>query len=747
MPPVHLKAGALVVAGLGMAIPLMTRAADAPRSDAGELEEIIVTATKRAERALDVPVSISVIGAGELERLHVTSLQELTAAAPGLIALSGGSVGQTSIILRGLPALNSGSLVATVIDDSAVGSSAAWADESSFELDMLPYDIERIEILRGPQGTLYGANSMGGVLKYVTKYPSLTTTEAQVGGETFTIKGGGTLGASARAMYSMPLVDGTLAVRGSLYGQQTPGYIENPLRGLNHENSLSQSGGRLAMLWQPATDLQVKLQGIYQRTASDGNANTFARLLGTPQDAYYRPGNWLDGDLTYRHVIPEPFSSNLKFISGSLDWRMAFADLISVSSYSDKLTSGTQDFSAVLGYLQPMLDPNVTSTLSRARFDVSVKRFSQELRLTSASGQRLEWLVGAYYSHEKATNNQYVDALDGQLELIPALNPFFAAHIPSSYDEAAVFGTSTYRITDRFYLTAGLRWLTNRQTLAQEILPGGFIPASQSASRSSETPTTYAFGARFRLQPDTMVYLRVASGYRPGTPNSVLPAYPQIPPQTNSDTMVNYEIGLKSELMKRKAAVELAAFKINWSDMQLDIFTPDGHISYATNAGKVTSEGFEFAASYWPTNALRLEANAAYSDAYATEAAPAASIFVGTRLPSSPKWTAAATIEYRMRDWNQWTPQLSATWRYIAAQYSTLSTNPPLGVVPDYSWVDVDLRMVKGRYSVSLYAKNLLDKRAFNFGGPVTDSTTGASSFEGVPILPRVVGLSASVRL
>ena len=100
-----------------------------------------------------------------------------------------------------------------------------------------------------------------------------------------------------------------------------------------------------------------------------------------------------------------------------------------------------------------------------------------------------------------------------------------------------------------------------------------------------------------------------------------------------------------------------------------------------------------------------------------------------------------------MRGLNQWTPHLSATWRYIAAQYSTLSTTPPLGVMRDYSWVDVDLRMVKGRYSVSLYAKNLLDKRAYNSGGPFTDNTTGASSFEGVPILPRVVGLGVSIRL
>jgi iron complex outermembrane receptor protein len=743
----HLPTGALIVAGLGwMATPLIARASDSTQSDADMLEEIIVTATKRAERALDVPASISVIGAADLERLHVTSLQDLAVAAPGLVVTSGGSPGQTGIVLRGLPALSGASLVATLIDDSAVGSSTSFAGEPGFELDMLPYDIERIEILRGPQGTLYGANSMGGVLKYVTKDPSLTAPEAQVGGETLVIKGGGSLGAGARGSWSAPLVAGTLAVRASLYDQETPGYIQNPLRGLNHENSLSQHGGRLALLWQPATYLTIKLQGIYQRTDSAGDANIFAQQLGTAQDAYYRPGNWLGGNLTYPHVIPEPFSSELKFFSGMLEWHMAFVNLVSVTSYSVKQVGYVWDYSAVLGYLQPLLDPNTTSTLNRFRNSIRVRRASQEIRLASESGQWLEWLAGAYYSDEKASNDQYLDALDRQLNLIPALNPFFAAHIPSTYTEAAVFGTLTYKIADQFDLTGGLRWLANKQYVGQDLLPGLYVPASNSIKRSAEMPETYAFGARYRPQSEAMVYLRVASGYRPGTPNLVVPGYPEISPQSNSDTMVNYEVGIKAELMNRKASLDLAVFKINWSDMQLNISTPDGKLGYVINAGKVTSEGFELAVTYLPVDSLRVTVNTAYTDAFATEAVPAAGIFLGTRLPASPRWTAAATFDYRMRDLNLWTPHLSGSWRYIAAQYSTLSTTPPVGLQPAYSWVDVDLRMMKGRYNISIYAKNLLDRRAFNSAGPFTDNTTGISSFGGVPIQPRVVGLDATVR-
>ncbi len=742
--------GALIVAGLGITVPPLTRAADTPPSNADTLEEIIVTAGKQSERALDVPESISVITSADLERLHVTSLQDLAAVVPGFVVVSaGGSPGQTGIFLRGLPPLSAGSLVAMLIDDSAVGSSASFANESGFELDMLPYDIERIEVLRGPQGTLYGANSMGGLVKYVTKDPSLTAYEAQVGADAFVIKGGGSLGTGARGTWSAPLIDGKLAVRASLYGEQTPGYIRNPLRGLNHENSLTQDGGRLALLWQPLSNLKVKVQGIYQRIDSAGDANTFAQELGSAQSAYYTPGNWIGGYLTYPHYIPEPFISEVTFFSGTLNWQMGFAGLVSVTSYSDKRESQTQDYSVLVGFLQPQLDPGDTSTLDREHTGVDVRKTSQEVRLSSPVGQRVDWLAALYYSEERVSNDQYFQGVDAELRPIPALNPFFAELMPSTYTEIAAFGSLTYRISDRFDVTAGLRWLTNRQYIDQDILPGLYQPASNFATRSTESPTSYSLGARYHLQPDTMVYLRIANGYRPGTPNEMIPGYPQIPRQANADTMVNYEAGLKSEFMDRKATLDLAIFRINWSDQQLNINTPDGKVSYTINAGKVISEGVECSATYWPAEALHLAVNAAYTDAYATEAVPAWEIFAGTRLPYSPKWTAAATIDYRMPDLNEWTPQLSGNWRYVGAWYTNPSTAPPVGVQPAYSWVDADFRMTRGRYIVALYAKNLLDKRAFDNGGPSGPhpATTDPPlpSFGGPPIQPREIGLNATV--
>jgi outer membrane receptor protein involved in Fe transport len=736
----HWRHGALMVAVLAIVLPLTAQAAD-PRPYPDALEEVIVTAERRVERTLDVPVSISVISAADIARLHATNLRDLEAAAPGFTIYPGGSAGKGQIVVRGLPTPSAGgSAVATLIDDASVGSSTSWAGGAGFALDLLPYDIERIEILRGPQGTLYGTNSMSGVLKYVTKDPSLTAHQAQIGGEVFGIKGGGSLGTGVRGMWSTPLIEDELAVRASLYDQESPGYIKNPWRGVNHENTLSQYGGRLAMLWQPASKLQVRLQGIYQRYRSGGNAAIFAQVLGTAQDPYYTPGNWVYGDLTYPHLVPEPSSSELTFVSATLAWHTAFGDLVAVSSYSNKGMSWAEDWTGLL------LDPSIPM---RLRSTAGAKKASQELRFASPSGQRLEWLAGAYYTAEQGWYDSYAEPLDAQLDPDPALSPFFEELLPSTYSEAAVFGTLSYRVSDTFDLTGGLRWLTNRQQIDQYVPPNYYFPevAGHTQIKSAETVGTYSFSARFRPRPETMAYVRVASGYRPGTPNPPIPGYPEITPLAKSDSVVAYEIGVKSELMNRRTTLTLDVFKENWTDLQITVPSADNRVGYATNAGAVTSEGCEFEAAYRPADALRLAVNAAYADAFAAQAVPSAGIFVGTRLPASPKWTAAAMLDYRLRDLDQWTPQFSATWRYVSSQYTSLSTTPPVGLDPAYSLVNVELRMTRERYEVALYAKNLFDKRTFNNGGPGSGAKNEGFVFSGFPVDPRVVGLSATLTL
>jgi iron complex outermembrane receptor protein len=741
--PAHAAAGTLLLAGLNLSIPSVTRAADTTGTISDQLQEIVVTASKRAERAQDVGESISVIGSAELEKLHVTSLQDLTAYVPGLIISSGGSPGQTNIAIRGFPSID-GPQVATILDDCAVGSSTTFAGESGLQLDLLPYDIERIEILRGPQGTLYGSDSMSGVLKYVTKYPSLTSYETQIGSELFGIKGGGSPGYGARALLGAPLIDGMLALRASVYDQQTPGYIKNPVRGINHENALTQQGARLAVLWQPAGNFAAKIQWIHQRTESDGNATGVAEQLGTSSDPYYRPGNWVWGDLTNRHPVPEPFDGDVTFWSATVSWNLRFADVTSATSYSDKKGSTIQDYSAYLNSLLPPPYPNVTPLLGQYRQEYRVKRFTQEIRAASPSSQRLVWLAGAYYSDEKGSNNEFIEGLDSRLALIPNQPILFVGYVPTTYSEAAAFGTLTYQITPVFDVTGGLRRLRNKQVVDQTILAGYFGSASRSVVSATDQAMDFSLGARYHLSHDSMVYARIASGYEPGVPNGANPLYPEIAAVTKPDKMVNYEVGIKSELLDRRATVDLAVFRMNWTNLQLSTVTPDGQVAYDINGGKFITQGFELSVAYQVTSAVLLEFNTAYMDAYALEAIPSEQISVGAR-PGLPVWTGAATIDYQLQNLPQWTPRLSGSWRYVDSEYNAISSQTPVGLIPGYSWVDLNLQLSKGRADLSVYVKNLFDKRAFNGAIPHPDFA-GHNYFFGPLIQPRLIGLSASVK-
>lgn len=214
----------------------------AAEGGAGVIDEIVVTAQKRSESLQDVPVSMSAFGDEQLTRVHATQLQDYAAYMPGINISNGGSPGQTSITLRGIAAVGPGSVVGTYVDETPLGASNNYARATSFALDLMPYDIERVEVLRGPQGTLYGAGSMGGLLKYVLKEPGTEAFEFRAGVEGSNVSGADDLGWGARAGVNVPLGD-KVALRASYFQQTTPGYIDNVDTGKKTRTSWSRVAG------------------------------------------------------------------------------------------------------------------------------------------------------------------------------------------------------------------------------------------------------------------------------------------------------------------------------------------------------------------------------------------------------------------------------------------------------------------------------------------------------------------------
>ena len=330
-----------------------------------QLEEIVVTAQKRSENILFVPASVTFVSSANLEAQHATQLQDYAAYVPGLQVDSAGSPGQTTLTLRGIAPLGSGASVGTYIDDAPIGSSSQYSFSNTFQLDLLPYDLRGIEVLRGPQGTLYGASTMGGLIKYVLQSPDSRNFSAAAGGELMGVKNGRDVGGGLRGMINLPVIEGVLALRASGFYENTPGYIDDPVTRQRGINAVRQEGGRLAVGWTPISAVQDNLEVLLQRTTADGDAVMALEPTGAAP---------VLGDLTTNTVLSQPFLQTTEFIKNSAVWSLHSVTVTSVSSYSDTRNRQVEDASAPFG----TFFPEVTGAVGYApqKLDIRLHKFT-----------------------------------------------------------------------------------------------------------------------------------------------------------------------------------------------------------------------------------------------------------------------------------------------------------------------------------------------------------------------------------
>jgi outer membrane receptor protein involved in Fe transport len=577
--------------------PAQGETQDAGSAGTADEQQIIVTAQKRAENVQDVPASISVVGGEDLVQSGAAQISDFAGYVPGLHGENRGTPGGSRVALRGIPPLGANATVGIYIDDAPVGSGTPYTESGDFTVDLLPYDLARIEILRGPQGTLYGASTIGGLLKYVTVAPDLDEFSGRAGAELFTINHAGDIGYAVQGLVNVPLVVDRLAISASLAHRATPGWIDNVQTGAADQNGYDQTGGRFSLLWRPADAFTVRLSAIYQELDQDSISTTAAAADGTPV------GN---GRSNF-NFIPETFRSEFQYYAAGLEYDLGPAILSSTTTFSDTERSERVDTSRIFGILFPLLSggaipPGVTP------FDneITLEKWTEEVRLTSTSGGRFEWLAGFFYTSEEALNGQLVFALDQNLVPIPPLNPLAIVAIPSTYEEYALFGNATFRLTDQFWISGGLRWAHNDQTFRQ-VSSGAIVPPADRPGESSEDVWTWSVSPQYHFTDDTMAYARVATGYRPGGPNVVVPG---LPATVDADTLVNYELGLKTRLADPALSLDVALFRMDWDNIQVPI--QSGGIGGLGNGGTARSQGIEAALVLEPAPGLELGANGAY---------------------------------------------------------------------------------------------------------------------------------------
>lgn len=667
--------------------------------DERESQEIVVTASKREERLIDVPQSISVLSTAQLQRSGAVQFRDFADTVPGL-SLSTAGAGANRIALRGVTTGSDlGPTVGTYVDEVPFGSNTDFALGGLLTFDAGLFGLDRIEVLRGPQGTLYGASTMGGLIKYVTTAPDLSrlTVEGQAG-LSYTRSGGANYNVSGAV--NAPLADDVAGLRVSGFYSHDGGYVDNLARGEQDVNQSNVYGARVDLLLRPTERLDLRLGGFMQNIDREGEGTTDFLFSGQP----------IDGIYDQRRPYGEPFQQRFRLASATLNYDADFAKLTSITSYQTNRTNFVWDLSR--NYV-PLLRNALGRNYSAVGAPVSVKldKFVQEVRLASTGGGMFEWLVGGYYTHEKSENKQALAPLD--LAGLPAVNDIFTYRLPSSYKELSAFGNLTVRFSDKFDITGGARFAHNEIAFRQ--LGGGILGRSAPLRRAKDNVVTWLANARYHFSDRATAYARFATGYRPGGPNVITidagTGLPNGSPTYDSDTLESYEVGFKATTADNRFSVDVAGYYIDWNNIQ--IIVSRGGFSARDNApGGASVRGAELALTARPAQGLVFSGAFAYQDAKLSKAEPRLQARNGERLPNVPRYTVTLNGDYQWKT-GSLGPSVGATLRFVSDRKASFdaAVSRPQFDLGDYTALDVragmDLDIVKAQF----FIRNLLNGR------------------------------------
>lgn len=687
-----------------------------------EPEEVIVTAQRRQERLIDVPQSMSVLSTDYLDKINAVQFRDFANTVPGLNFTTSGA-GQNRISLRGVTAGNDVSpTVGIYVDDVPYGSSTTYLG-SVLGLDMALFDLERIEVLRGPQGTLYGASSLGGLIKYVTSQPDTKNFSGDVQAGLSGTQHGGTNYSAAMAV-NAPIVEESVAVRLSGFYSRDGGYVDNVSLGQEDVNNSDIYGGRADLLLTPTEKLKIRIVGFAQEIERDGSATSSYTLAGMP----------IDDSLSQRRVRPESFTQSFYLGSGTVTYDFGWSELTSISSYQSARSNLVADLSPLYVPLLRLPIYNRSYSAVTNDNDLNWDKVSQEVRLVSGGSNTLDWLIGAFYTHETSDNDSVLRPYD--LSGQPAATNIFNTFRPSRYEEYAAFGDLTWHLTDKFDVTGGIRH--SRMDVETRRIGSGLLIGSQAPTASEDEISTYLANARYRFTDHMTAYVRYATGYRPGGPNFAVvnPATGQLngPEEFKADSLDSYEMGFKAETESGVFGIDAAGYYVEWDDIQVSISR--GVFSGIYNApGGATVRGAELTLNARPVSGLGVAASFAYQDAELAKADADLRGAKGERLPNVPDIQATLSADYEFPIAG-WYPTFGATLRHVSERTSGFRGAPTSYYrLPEYTAVDLRTGITFGSMSLQLYVRNLTDER-----GQL--STTVLSNVSSVALLqPRTIGM------
>jgi outer membrane receptor protein involved in Fe transport len=682
------------------------------------VDELVVTANKREQRLSDVAQAVQAISGEQLYKLGARSFTDYARNVAGLTIVDAGP-GQDEIFMRGVAApqgyIGMESAVGVYLDDVPIS-------QGNSQPDLNLYDIDRVEVLRGPQGTLYGSASMGGTIRLVTNRPRLNTVEGEVGAEG-SVTGEGGFNDSLHAILNLPVAEDHVAARFVAYDRRLSGFLDDPLRNLTDVNVEDTYGGRGAVRIEAFDRLTVDLNVLYQHTRLD-NPNTAENVNGDY------------AELNQYQNIDQPFVDRSQIYNATTAYDFDAAKLVTSTSFSDRRRDFTDDLSGLDIFGNGALTPSFQAYRARS--------FTEEVRLTSSETKPLSWLIGLYYNQRQEDFAQAVDSAGaGALFGLPSDNIGQLSQTTVARQKA-VFGEVGYSPVEPFTVTVGARLAEIRQSSTATRTGLLFGAGFTNTDRSTDRVFIPKLNLSYKLNADALVYAQVTKGFRTGGVNVTLQPTADgfvFPTSYGPDSLWNYEVGLRGDFLDRRLRLAAALFYIDWSNIQVDLV--HAGYDYFANAGDAVSKGLELEATLRPTAELQLGGQLTLTDAKLSSTTPGVGTR-GDRLPYVPRLAASAFVEYG-RDM----PGLGHAYvrgdiQYVGTAYTGFGSvgNFSFG---DYTLVNLKLGIDHDAWRGSIFARNLFDERARLLAGTYYDGVVSAPGIDEITVArPRTIGVELS---
>ncbi|WP_422345086.1 TonB-dependent receptor [Parasphingorhabdus sp.] len=778
---------------LFLAASSMPFVAQAQASSEAAAEEddnvIIVTATRREGTVQDVPINISAVGSEELEARGLDNLREVAATVPGVYILDQGNRSSTPVVFRGLNATGLGSFDG---NNDGGGAVSTYVGDIPLFVDLRLNDIERVEFLLGPQGTLYGAGTLGGAIRYIPVKPKLGEIGGEVRGDAYTYASGNGISTDTGVTINIPLGD-SFAFRGSIDFANDRGFIDypfavqtvgvsnpdgiadpsnfNPQKDLNTDETLS---ARAALRFNPSDTFDATLTYHYQDARTDGRQFSQRRLTNFPVEI---------GKYENALRVREPNRRETQLISLEAELDLGFAKLVSATGYSEHRERGNRDQTDLLITLEYSYEqfPSFTA-FTEERDETEI--FTQELRLVSNLDGPFSFIIGGFYNDEKirALSTEFAPGFDqfavdefGGVQLRPDSIEYIAP-FNSDLREVAVFGELSYQITDAWQVTVGGRYydydLETESAVDLPLLETVFNGRDPDSIVFDFTPANqkdngflYKINTSYEVTPDVLLYGTISQGFRIGNSNGLEPCDPNAGQQQNicglpneleftADETTNYEIGFKTQWLDRRLTLNGAVYYIDWQGPQVASATINGSSPITINGAGAESKGLEIFGSLQATDRLSFRGAYSYTDAQLTDVSSALLNELtppgfgttpvdgqdGDRLPGSPKHQGSFFVDYELPIADEWDMKFSYG---VTAHSNVLTrTGSRAGglVLPGFDTHNVSVS-VKGKgWTATVYANNLFNEFGETGvrGTPLFDQSV--SDINGDPVYARTFG-------